>query len=430
MRVLGYRRFVAALAIGALAFTAAACGDDDDTGGGTTTTGDGGGEAQTIVVGHAYADLAAFADINPAFAIGDPEEQAQAVLEHIQTEGLLPEGVEIQLVQRAFDSLDRDDQAATCQAFADEDQVDVLLIGRLGNDVLECSAGRNGIPSISVDSPPAALLESAAPNAFSIRADESRVARNFIAWADAEGLLEGKTIGVYYDVRSGEAFEALREELQTRGFSVNSAVESNFVGVGSDQDTIAVQRFQTDGVDLALMMTGSTSVGNFQNFAQEQGYTPEYIDFEYGSHMSDIATLALSAEQYDGTRAVTSSRLGETADLGEAAQTCVEAWESFSGNDYPTEQPETGEMSNVLMTCDLFNTLVAALDNMADAGESFSPEAFVAGMEGIEDLELSYWDRVTFASDQHAGAHTQREVSFSADCQCFTTEGDFEDYEI
>jgi hypothetical protein len=473
MPVGSWRRIGIALVAGGLAIGATACGDADDDGGGAATTASGGTTAPpgttavpettaaiattaappttgapvtsaapvttgaavqptTLVIGHAYPDLAAFADVNPAFAIGDPEEQAQAVIERLQTEGLLPEGVEIQLVQRAFDSLDHDKQLATCTQFAEEDQVDVLLVGRIGEVVANCAADQYQIPTIQTD-PSSTSQYATTPALFTLRADESRVARSFIAWADEQGLLEGKTIGVFYDNVDKESYDALKAEIESRGYTVASEVSSEGAGIGSEQDQLAVQRFQTDGVDLAITMVGSSSAGNFQNFAQEQGATWDYIDWEYASHMSDTATLALNAEQYEGTRAVTSSNLGELASgLNPRAQECVDNWEAFSGKKYPTKPPETGESSNVLMTCDLMTVLLDGINNAAAAGGELNADALIGGIEGIQDLQLAYWDTVSYSSDDHAGAETQREVVFSSACQCFEVagNGEFSPYPI
>jgi hypothetical protein len=474
MRVGSWRRIGIALVAGGLAIGATACGDDDD-GGSAATTASGappttaapattaaaattaapattaatattaapastaapattGAAVQptTLVVGHAYPDLAAFADVNPAFAIGDPEEQAQAVVEQWQTEGLLPQGVEIKLVQRAFDSLDHDKQLATCTQFAEEDKVDVLLVGRIGEVVANCAADQYQIPTIQTD-PSSTSQYATTPALFTLRADESRVARSFIAWADEQGLLEGKTIGVFYDNVDKESYNALKQEIETRGYSVASEVSSEGAGIGSEQDQLAVQRFQTDGVDLAITMVGSSSAGNFQNFAQEQGATWDYIDWEYASHMSDTATLALNAEQYDGTRAVTSSNLGElSSGLNPDAQACADNWEAFSGKKYPKKPPETGESSNVLMTCDLMTVLLDGINNAAAAGGEINADSLIAGIEGIKDLHLAYWDTVSYGPDDHAGAETQREVDFNSKCQCFEIagNGEFSPYPI
>jgi hypothetical protein len=84
------------------------------------------------------------------------------------------------------------------------------------------------------------------------------------------------------------------------------------------------------------------------------------------------------------------------------------------------------------MTCDLMTVLLDGIDNAAAAGGELNADALVAGIEGIQDLHVAYWDTVSYGPDDHAGAETQREVVFSSACQCFEVagNGEFSPYPI
>ena len=98
------RSRIAAIAL--LSLIAAACsGADDDKGSAdttaasatpTSTDGSSSGSTtpgevrQTLRIGFAYEDVGAFAILSDKFSLGDPELQAQAVLEAWRRDGLLP----------------------------------------------------------------------------------------------------------------------------------------------------------------------------------------------------------------------------------------------------------------------------------------------------------------------------------------------------
>lgn len=433
-RHLGWR--VVALLL-ALTLVAAACGDDDGgdaagddpspTDDGSDDGSDGGGEEQTVTVGVAWADLSQFIEVNPAFDTGDNEQQIQAILEGWRDEGLLPvNGVDVEFVTRSFNPIDDTDKQAVCQAFAQEDEVFAVLAGRVFGAGAECLAERFGIPVISSDAAQAEVYERTAPWLFTLRVDESRTARNFVAWADEEGEFDDKTIGLFWDVGSEPAVEALKAELSDRGHEIASEVETGGQGIGSEQDQVAVQRFQSDGVDLVLFMVGGTSVINFMSVAEEQGYRPGYLDWDFSEHMDDVAAAARPAEQVEGMRALALSRIGDIAaeEVAPESERCLSNYESFSGETLPREGAPTAEISNILILCSLGDVFIEALGEVA--GGELTGEALVGALEGIEGLPVAYYEDITYSADDHGGAESQRPVVWDSECPCFMPDGDFQ----
>jgi hypothetical protein len=424
---------VAALALAAL--VAYGCGGDDDSagggggdGGGAATTG--GASGPTVRIGYVFPDLSAFEVLNPAFSIGDPEVQAQAVLDAWRREGILPiAGRDIELVFRNYNIISDDDKLAACTGFAQDDEVFAVVAGRDFTVGSECLTERFQIPVIDTNSAPASLYQRGAPYFFTLRTDQSTYFRNFARWADENGFLEGKTIGLFYETRLDEAIQVFREELAALGHEIAVEVSSTGEGVGSPQDQISAQQFQAEGVDLAILAVGGSSSINFLSFADRQGYTPDYIDLDYGEHTTDVAAGPNPESQYDGVPAMTITRIGGIAagdELNDAQQRCVDAFERFSGEDLVLEAPETGELSNVFLTCDLFEVLRLGLEG---AGEDQTAEAFVTALEAIEDLELASSGNLGFAPDDHSGVDAYRTIVWDAACPCWQAEGDFEPME-
>lgn len=421
----------------------AACGDDDDEGSSTTTeapsdsggdetTTTGGGETEepeTLRLGLVYADLTAFAAVNPAYDTGDNEAQALALVDAWETQGLLPEGVDVELVIRSFDPTDDTTKTAVCQQLAEEDEVFAVLAHRTYAAGSECLAERFGIPTISADAVAASVFDRTAPNLFTMRSDESTTARNFVAYADEEGLLEGETIGLFHDTASAEAVDALREELTERGYEIASEVETGGQGIGSDQDQIAAQRFQADGVTAVIPMIGGTTLTNFMTFADQQGYEPTYLDFDFSEHMVDAAIAGRPASQIDGIVAISQNRVGDFAEGGTVApetQECLDNYESFAGEAADDSSPESAELNNILIMCSLGSVFLEGLAN----AEEITPEGLVAGLETIDGLATANWDSITFTADDHSGSNTFRPVTVGGECSCYAADGDYQEFSI
>jgi hypothetical protein len=206
-------------------------------------------------------------------------------------------------------------------------------------------------------------------------------------------------------------------------------VQSGGEGVGAEQDALAAQRFQADGVDLVVPIVGSSSIINFTAAANEQGYNPAYIDTDWASHLSDVATAAYAEGQYTDVPALASVRAGDlSVGIGPEAEECLADYEEFSGKTIERTAPEqSGEYTQILITCDLANLMVEALRNATEAsgGAELTQEDYRAGIEQITDFHGAYWDTVSYSADDHSGAKTAREVRWSPDCPCWEPNGEW-----
>ena len=195
-------------------------------------------------------------------------------------------GVDVEFVSAGVSAIDGDAQVATCQQFGQDDQVFAVLTGRDFTSGAECMASRFNTPVISVNQAPADLYAQAGPDFFTVKPDETTITTSFAEWALANGYLEGKKVGIYWDTSAKPAVDAMKQVLTDGGVDIVSEVEANGQGVGSEQDAIAAQKFQADGVDMVIPVVGSSSIINFTSAANDQGYTPGYIDFDWASHLS------------------------------------------------------------------------------------------------------------------------------------------------
>ncbi|MCE9622655.1 MAG: ABC transporter substrate-binding protein [Actinomycetia bacterium] len=431
-------------AIALLSLVASACsGTDDDSGADGTaadaTTPASGSAAttdsvapgevrQTLRIGFAYQDVGAFAVLNDKFSIGEVELQAAAVLEAWRRDGLLPvNGVDLEFVFAEFNHLSPEDQLGVCTRFAQDEEVFAVISSRDFPIGAKCLTERYGIPVIDSSGLARSDYELGAPWLFTVRADQSQVMEFFVKWAEAKGAFDGKRIGLYWDTRSEEAHDAFVAALAEIGVEIASDLPSDGEGIGSPQDAIVVQRFVSDGADMAILMVGSSSVTNFLASAAEQGYAPTLLFPEWANQLTDVSTQSFPQGLVDGAEAMTMSRVGEVAagfDLNPQAVACVDNYEAFSGEEVELVSPESGETNQTLFTCDLMSILLEGLRN---AGDNPTKESFVAALEKITDFPLAAWGNVTFTPDDHAGVDQVRTIRWSSACECWTAEGDFED---
>ncbi len=267
----------------------------------------------------------------------------------------------------------------------------------------------------------------AGPDLFTVKPDETTILTAFGEWAVESGYLEGRTIGLYWETAAEEAVNALKEVLSGAGITIASEVQTGGEGVGAEQDAIAAQRFQADGVDLVIPIVGSSSIIGFTAAASEQGYTPSYIDTDWASHLADVATAAYAPGQYTDVPALASVRAGDlSVGLSPEAEECLADYEAFSGIAIPRTTPEqSGEYTNILITCDLANLMVEGLRNATEGGAELTQESYRAGIEQITEFHGAYWETIGFSADDHTGADTAREVRWNPDCPCWEPNGEW-----
>lgn len=459
------RFLVTASAVVAFALVAAACGgdDDDDTGSETTEAAPTGTDAptsteaaaettaapadttaaaettapddaapaeQTIEVGFAWPDLSAFEQVSAAYGVGEQEQQFLAVLEAWRADGTLPiNGIDIEPVFQSFDALDPETKLAACQTFGTEGEIFAVLGARIFTEGAECLATRFQIPVIDTDQAPAATMEAAAPYMYTLKPDRTEAVEVFANWAIGRGSFEGKNIGLFWESQDADAADAFKALIADAGVNLASEIESGGQGtVGGDQDALAAQRFAADGVDMVVFMVGSTSITNFAQAAAEQGYTPEYLDFEWASHMSDVAAGAYNVEQWAGVEAISATSIGDLPELEPEAETCISNYESFSGTQIDRNPPEmTGEFSNILVVCDLATVLLEGLRGATADGGELTQDSFIAAVQAIDGVPGAWIDTITFGPDDPTAPATVREVTYDGACPCWRASSEWMD---
>lgn len=379
--------------------------------------------ARIVRIGVAFPDLAAFAVLNPEFGIGDPEAQALAVVDQWVREGLLPEGIGVELVFGKYNIISDSAKLGVCTAFAQDSDVFAAVSSVSFTVGAECLATRFQIPVIDADGAPPSLYQRGAPWFFTLRADHGKHLRSYIQWAIDNGMFAGN-VGVYYETRLDEGVEEMREQVAAAGLEIASETATSGEGVGSPEDPIAVQRFIADDVDLVLPIVGGSSLAGVLGFAESQGYRPTYLSTDYGEQTADIQAKTLPPAQYDGAMAVTMKRVGEVAAgmVNNEAEACLSNYERYSGTDIERRAPESGEYGSILRTCDLLSLVLAGLHG---AAEDLTRENFVAALENSGDFTPAGVAPGSFGPGDHSLVDHYRAIRWDAGCPCWVAVSDF-----
>ena len=369
---------------------------------------------QELTIGVAVPDLSEYTALDPCWGIGDPAAQVAAAVEHHRRSGALPvHGRDLRLVFASYRSNQEAEKVAAARRFVEDGAFAVLGARDFTEGALWLAA--SGVPVIDVNAVPAAVLEDAAPWLFTLRAAQDVLYRSFVGWADHGGHLAGRAIGVFCDRLTRRSSAAAVAELRHRGHDVRTIIDSEGAGAGSEQDESAPLRFAADGVDLVLGFVGGSSWIYTLQAAAKVDYRPHLVDLETGEHTNDVTARFFPPELYDGTLALTMSRVGDAAagrPLAPETERALAAYEAWSGRPIVRTAPVTsGELSNVLISSDLVTLLVEGLRR---AGPDLSPAALVAGLEQLSGVPMASGADVTFRPGEHWGFRSARTVRWDA----------------
>jgi len=430
------RKFKGVALVAVAALIAAACSDSNDESttdetsaaptsqdGSTETTG-AAVPVQVIKIGYAFPDLAAFAVLNKSFAIGDPKLQAEAVVDGWRRDGLLPTGIDIELVAAPYNIIEPAAKLGVCTSLAQDEQVFAVVAGIAFTEGAECLATRYQTPIIDTDGAEPSAYGRGAPWFFTLRPDHAMQFVNFGQWAIDTGELDGKRVGMYFETKIAEGVDAMRQLFDEQGVNLVSVTETSGIGIGGAEDPLSIERFIADDVEVALPLVGGSSAANMYGFAKGQGYRPVWLDMDYSEHTTDVAAKTNPAEQYDGTLAMTVARVGERASgiANPGAEACLANYERYAAVDISREGIETGEYSSILRTCDLFAVLLAGLTGAAD---DLTKENFVAALENAGTIELVGSGNGSFTADDHSFIDEYRTIQWDASCPCWKAVSDF-----
>lgn len=431
------RLFKAAVSLLALALLAAACSSDSpdasdtNTDESSTASSTASQEDTVIKIGVAYPDLAGLEVLNEEIALGDFELQANAVLDRWRNDGELPEGIDVELVFADYAIIGGEDKVAQCTKLVQDDEV-LAVVGHVSfTPGAECLAQRFEVPVISADMAPADFYtRGTTTDFFTLQSDDVRYFRAYGKWVVETGLLDGKTIGLYFETPIQDGVDAFKEELAAGGYEVASEVSTSGIGIGSPEDVVAAQRFAVDGVDAIFPFVGPPSVTTVLTDLVNQEVEAIVFASDFGENINDIAARTNPDEIYDGALGATMSRAGElgSGNPSEAMENCILNYEDFSGESLPRSGRERGEVVSIQRSCDLLEIVLAGLRGLSETDLTdveATQEAFKQGIEAAGEFDFTSGGSGSFTSSDHSGIDHLRVARWNATDEVWEPEGEF-----
>lgn len=207
-------------------------------------------------------------------------------------DGLLPiNGRTITPVFRVSNVTSAEQQRKSCVEMAQQEKPFLVVAGPGVGAAGLCLAQEFKMQVVSAGQTTDNVISTVYPNWLEVAPTLDRLLRNNAHWAKANGLLDGKKIGIYsYETEEGgRAVDAFQKEVAKLGGKVvidMSASGTQGLGSTSGSDAVAVQQFRSAGADVAFLFTSALG---FQAAAQAQGYRPAYPIVDTGYNHTDAA---------------------------------------------------------------------------------------------------------------------------------------------
>ena len=409
---------------------AAADGDDSGAPAGNTR----GLTEDTIRVGVIGADFGSLAEAGLAPDLGDQEKIVRSVVEEINANGGIG-GRQIEARVRLIDVVTdpSSGQAACIEMTQDFGSFAVIIAPAVGRETTRCVAVTNETLTVGATGFDADLYEEANGRLFTAGTDTSMSTnRQYAGWAeamDAEGVLDGKTIGVVTAEQSPEfvaaAEDALVPTLEELGHevAVNVVLPCPEGDRDCDQHEAAAQQMKSAGVDFVFMAAANLTGPTFVQAAENLDYAPTWA--ANGNQVTDTVSQFFESvkDAWDGAIG-TSTVFALEEDLTDAAHACNETIAERSGEEY---EPGSDAFGFAAASCLLIRLLDRAGDEI-DAGE-LDQEAMIREIESVGEIALNAGPPGTLSADKHDAGDHLFVADYSAEAGEFI-ERDTEPFEV
>lgn len=369
-----------------------------------------------IRIGIAQPDIEALKSLGPRFNQGDIPQQVASVYEAWKREGKVPVcGRDIEFVFRKYAILVNEDARAACVDLVQQQKVFMVVAPYVFSVGSECVAVENQTPLVTTDEISEDVYKRGNLMFGEYPATE-RSYRNLPHWAHAEGLLQGKKLGLYAGPALKDALaKHFIPQLTKLGYKLEVIAEGTSTGQAGPESAVAVQRMKSAGVEVVFFLGD----GGFPDQAEAQGYKPQYIRFPNQMGTGDTSNSSPNQAQWDGTTGFAYMRHGERGTpipFEPPTEKCLADFERKSGKKIPrTGVLPNAEEASLLQVCDSLNM---ALQGLTNAGATLTNPTFVGGMERIRNMQMAAASPVSFGRGKHDGVSGLRSWRWDSKCVC------------
>lgn len=263
--------------------------------------------ADTVEIHHVRQELENLVDIGFALDVGDPDEMFQFLVREINENCGGIRGRQLVLTESSFNPLDSDVESArlaTCiEATEDNAAVIVMNSSGFGGTAALCMAEDADTAFISTTGFPSDFYPRGEGRLITMQPSDDVNLRDLVLKAEADGMLEGKIIGIAHAdaVGNPEAIDAgLVAPLEELGYEV--AVRSTIGCGGGTSCSEGTQSSVTDmldaGVDAMFVPLNVLSLPAYITEMVAQGFQPGEVQFfnsNFNSQAGDLVSSKVSA---------------------------------------------------------------------------------------------------------------------------------------
>jgi ABC-type branched-subunit amino acid transport system substrate-binding protein len=390
------------------------------------TASDVGVTADSIRVGFIVTDLAQTKKLLGDIGADKADQQAsyQAFVDEVNAGGGI-NGRKIVPVFTSFDPVKDNDASTACTKLTEDEKVFAIISNGMYGAAVLCVTQQHSTPLINVGGFIDEYYTKSNGLLYTMQPTKPRSARNTVAALEAQGALQGKTIGVLTS-QAGDDDVAVKTALVPAvkqlghpvGLVADLAVDS---GAALGQLPVQVTQMRNAGVNVVFLSTNAYFSSLFVQKADEQGYRPLYAVSDADDNIADYFVGRMPASfQADG---FTAKRTGEQRTADAEAPTdanCRAVVEKSTGKKL-ARGTTTYDMA--MGACNEVRLFVRAAKA---AGTNLTQAGLGKSMQGLGSFQQAYANGGSFSATKSDAADYIRPVKADMTCKCWMPQGAFE----
>ncbi|MFA5788223.1 MAG: ABC transporter substrate-binding protein, partial [Actinomycetota bacterium] len=319
-----------------------------------------------------------------------------------------------------YDPKNRDDQLAACVNAAEDAKVFAALTGYMSTG--EACLADKQVPVITYNSVSADRLYRQEKGWVRETAmNQDRLVKNLVDWLlQARVITSSTRIGVL--TLENPEYKQVAESVLLPYLASKKLSVAAVASFSSQAERTAIEannmvlQFKDKDVQFVFPAVTWWQLFHFLTQAQAQLYKPEYAALEMGGMTGDALASSLPADEWDGSRGITTTRSGESAagkpETPEQKE-CLSAFSARGGKiDTDTDRQFT------LLACQQLH-LFAKSARLA--GAQLTRQSFFAALDslGAYRERVSAADTLTFRKGKYDAADRFAVVQWRKDCKCY-----------
>ncbi len=313
------------------------------------------------------------------------------------------------------------DQQPACIAATEDDQVAIVhFVGGVAAETVLCATeGHDRIAYMLSGILPQEIYDRSNGLLFAQSLTTERLMGSWPAMVDAQGLLEGRTLGLMRgDIGEHEvASNVLRAALAELGYEIADEVALPCQGSSCRQVELGVERMQSAGVETVFTLVPPSPSSSAVRLADEIGWEPQWL-------VSDIENLAFDSVAqavYSRVADLVDGAYGHTYGLDrlERDEHGIECNARFSEATGITYEEGDDAWSAVVSTCLFIQNVVAAANWSQERYGTLNQTTLVEGFESLSNYRLG-----DITGSWGPGKHDAPDVVtlkiFDGDCACWS----------